>query len=325
MDEKSLELAERLTPIFFRFAVKKRDEFVKRKGKFVHYTSAENAIKIAKSKEVWLRSARAMNDFMEVEHGYQYLRNFFQKDQFKNRKFLYDVVDTFCKGAAQEAIKKFDESWLSILYDTYLSCFSEHDEDENDFGRLSMWRAYGRSSVGVGIVLNSAPFMLKTNASGVFASPVSYLSEERFQSALLETIEGFADEREFLSSVPRLHIVYSLFAMLLFAAVCSKHPGFSEEREWRAVSVPKLYSAKTLTSSIETISGVPQLVYRFPLRDQPEVGLIGLEIPALVDRVIIGPSNFPVPVLNAIVASLAEAGVKDAAKKVVVSNIPLRT
>ena len=82
---------------------------------------------------------------------------------------------------------------------------------------------------------------------------------------------------------------------------------------------------KVLEMGIETISGVPQPLYKVPLSDKPEEGLIGIEIPAFVDRIIIGPSSFPTPIFDAFVATLTAAGVRDAFSRVVISNIPLRT
>jgi len=103
MNTQALEIADRLKEIFFPFAVERTNELVKRKGRFVHYTSAANAINIFNSKQVWLRSARSMNDFMEVEHGFEYLLDYFQKNENKNRQALYDASDAFCKGAAESS------------------------------------------------------------------------------------------------------------------------------------------------------------------------------------------------------------------------------
>ena len=60
--------------------------------------------------------------------------------------------------------------------------------------------------------------------------------------------------------------------------------------------------------SIETIRGVPQPVYKFSLRNIPAAApterLEGIEIPQLVERVIIGPTQYPTAVCEAIVESL---------------------
>ena len=138
-------------------------------------------------------------------------------------------------------------------------------------------------------------------------------------------LERMIAEKEFLATVPRETIVGSLFSMLLFGSTCSKHPGFREEREWRVIAVPKIFPSQVLSSDVETIDGVPQLVFKVPLRDIPDQGLVGVEVPAFVEKVIIGPSNFPLPIFDAFVATLERAGVSNAASKVIVSNIPLRT
>ena len=315
----------RLNRIFFPFATEQAQKIKARNGRFVHYTSAESAMKILSSKQFWLRSAKSMNDFMEVEHGFDYLLNFFQMEDNKNRKLFYDVIDDLFPGAAEQAIKLFDQWLPTVRYSTYLACFSEHDDDEDVFGRLSMWRAYGRSSVGVAIVLNNAPFFLDAEGPNIFASPVSYLSEEKFHASLHTIINSMSLEKEFLKTIPREKIVGIIFSMLLFASVCSKHPGFREEREWRVIAVPKIFPSKVLESGVETISGVPQPVYKVPLRDNPQEGLVGVEIPVFLDRIIIGPSSYPLPVFDAFVATLEVAGVAEANSKVVISDIPLRT
>ena len=235
------ETDKRLQSIFFPFAREQTEILRGRNGRFVHYTSAENAIKILKSKQFWLRSAKSMNDFLEVEHGFDHLLSFFQAEENKNRKLFYDVLDECVAGAAEHGIKMFDEMTSKIRYGTYLACFSEHDDDEDSFGRLSMGRAYGRSSVGVAIVFNSAPFFLESSALNIFASPVSYLSQDKFHAGLHEIIQRISAEKSFLRTVPRENIVNNIFAMLLFASVCSKHAGFREEREWRVIAVPEVF------------------------------------------------------------------------------------
>jgi hypothetical protein len=66
------------------------------------------------------------------------------------------------------------------------------------------------------------------------------------------------------------------------------------------------------------VQGVPQPVYKIPLKDIPEAGLFGTTIPDLIDRNIIRP------ILEAFADLLGEAGVADPYKKIFVSHIPLR-
>jgi hypothetical protein len=47
------------------------------RAKFVHYTTAEAALSIIRSKRLWMRNATCMADYSEVTHGYRYLTGAF--------------------------------------------------------------------------------------------------------------------------------------------------------------------------------------------------------------------------------------------------------
>lgn len=79
-----------------------------------------------------------------------------------------------------------------------------------------------------------------------------------------------------------------------------------------------------MVKEIETVGGTPQPVYKIPLRDIPEAGLYGLNIPDLVDRVIIGPTRYPLATAEAFTSLMADAGVEAPEKKISLSHIPLR-
>jgi hypothetical protein len=65
-------------------------------------------------------------------------------------------------------------------------------------------------------------------------------------------------------------------------------------------------------------------VYKIPLRDWPEDGLVGLAIPSFLNRVIIGPTQLPGTLYSTFYKVLTEAGVADVEKKLCISDIPLR-
>lgn len=75
---------------------------------------------------------------------------------------------------------------------------------------------------------------------------------------------------------------------------------------------------------IEVVQGVPQPVYKIPLKDIPEAGLFGITIPALIDRIIIGPTRDPLAIVEEFADLLAKADVEEPYKKIFVLNIPLR-
>src|SRR6266850_3009757 len=54
--------------------------------RFVHYTSAEAALKIIKTKRMWMRNTTCMSDYKEVQHGFELLNKFFS-DESKKKQF----------------------------------------------------------------------------------------------------------------------------------------------------------------------------------------------------------------------------------------------
>ena len=263
-----------------------------------------------------------MNDFTEVEHGFEYLCKFFSNDEFK--RAFYDALDGCGEGIAQNTLDLFDVWWNSIRTNTYITCISEHDAKEDNDGRLSMWRAYGQGSVGVAVVMNGAVFGSSTDVLRAYTSPVSYLTQEDFHEEIHKVVENIKQKQNLLRTLSRDTIVGLAYNTLLFSVTCSKHPGFHEEREWRVIHTPEQMVSRILIKSTEIIRGIPQNIYKIPLKNIPEADLIGIEIPELINRIIIGPSEFPGAIYDAFVAVLNDAGVDDANSKVVVSGIPLR-
>jgi len=157
----------------------------------------------------------------------------------------------------------------------------------------------------------------------IFLSPAGYLGSIEGEIAnILGNIETNID---FLRAIPRDLLVTGIFMMLTMAAVSLKHPGFHEEREWRVVHLPKQYPSSFITSSVEIIGGVPQSVFKLPLKQNEEPESAIMALPRLIDKVIVGPSSFPGPVAAAFISALKEIGIEDAENRVVVSDIPLRT
>ena len=72
------------------------------------------------------------------------------------------------------------------------------------------------------------------------------------------------------------------------------------------------------------IGGTPQPIYKIPLQNVPEEGLVGVEIPELLERIIIGPTEYPLAIREAFETLLADAGVDDPASLIRVSDLPLR-
>ncbi|MCO5060248.1 MAG: DUF2971 domain-containing protein [Rhizobiaceae bacterium] len=261
-----------------------------------------------------------MNDFMEIEHGASCLANAWRSktgDRFKA------LVEGMFEGVADELAKLVDGWVPSFRADTFITCLSEHDDGEDDLGRLSMWRAYGGSS-GVAVVLNPTVFLGTSDALPALTSPVSYLSHAAFEHEFGKVTDNIAANRDGLLRDGRQELINRLFHCFRLAVLCTKHQGFAEEREWRIVYAPMLHNSDRIEASVQLINGVPQIVHSIPFKDYPDEGLVGAELSKLINRVIIGPTEFPSQLRLAMVSLLTEAGVTNAVDKVVCSTIPLR-
>jgi hypothetical protein len=312
---------ERFAKIFFPEASKRMAEVKARKTRFVHYTSADSAMGILKNRELWMRNSSCMNDYREIMHGLESLRAAYDaSDSGKRlRKSLNDVFDEI----TTEIEERYNQ-WVPVFEsETYLTCISEHNDDEDALGRLSMWRSYGESS-GVAIVLNQEAFFSDSSILGFYSSPVGYLDKKSFGLVLDDVAQNVDAHACELKSLGRSEIVEIVTRMFMFAALSAKHPGFKEEREWRVIYSPRFMKSDVLTKTIQSVHGVPQIVYKIPLKNLPDQGLKGLEPRELINRVIIGPSQYPSALHQAFVELLAQAGVSDPESKVCVSNTPLR-
>lgn len=153
---------------------------------------------------------------------------------------------------------------------------------------------------------------------------MAYFSDAELSQELQRVLQNVRENRDALRQMPRQIIIGAIFYMLVSAVVCLKHDGFHEEREWRLVHSPKRMPSKFMQSSIETVAGVPQHIYKIPIGGGPPDELNEIKIENLLDRVIIGPSPYPWAMYEAFVSALTDAGVSDAGKKVFVSGIPIR-
>jgi hypothetical protein len=323
LSQEQLDLAVRLEGIFMPYARAQRDVFLRDPdARFVHYTSAESAIKIIKSKRIWMRNTNCMADYREVQHGFDILNSFFSNEA--NRKAFIDTLDTCAPGAAIEAIDVFQKTWGDIRFDIYITCVSEHDKNEDLHGRLSMWRAASGNAVRVGMVFKIPKFSQASLALNLLFSPVAYLSEESAHKVVADVIANVAKDRELLSGLDRSHIVTQIFMMLLAGVVCLKHEGFHEAREWRAIYAPNRWPSQFMESSTEVIVGVPQIVYKIPLDATVSESLADLDLSSILERLIVGPSPYPWPIYEAFVAELNKLGIEDAQNRVRVSGIPIR-
>ena len=150
---------------------------------------------------------------------------------------------------------------------------------------------------------------------------MSYLEKDDLHSESNTIIERIEENQMFLRSIDPDKLSDHIFTMLLVNVMCLKHQGFQEEREWRIFYSPKLWPSTLVEQEIVVIGSVPQIVHKLPLDRNYSTNL---EFANIFDRVIIGPSEYPIIQLNAFVHALKKIGIHDAENRVFVSGIPIR-
>src|ERR1700730_18508933 len=190
---EQFEFYRKLEGIFMPQATRQREDIYRRQVvsgavadslKFVHYTSAEAALKIINSKRLWMRNTTCMTDYREVQHGFGILQKFFS-DKPKTAQFI-QALDVCVPVAAAEAIGAFNRWWGSgeIPLCTYIASISEHDVREDSHGRLSMWRACGGNTPRVAMVL-TIPWMSGVgDVLSLMFSPVAYVTEDEAHAVI---------------------------------------------------------------------------------------------------------------------------------------------
>lgn len=312
---------EKLNEIFFPYATPKIEKARESQNiDFVHYTSAEAAKAILESGEWWMRHSSTMNDFQEIRHGLNCLK----KGRDAHLESLNNLLNNVSPGIV-ERLERDLPRWVRMFSDdTFITSFSEHHRNkEDEFGRLSMWRAYG-GAASVAIILNKQTFLGVSNLLKIYGSPVGYLNEGDFVEEFKHLINSLSKHIDFLRQQPQEELYRFMFNVYRFAILCTKHPGFSEEKEWRIVHSPSNDLDSPLRTKVVPVNGIPQPIRVVPLQDELIVKA-GMGIANVVDRILIGPTQYPEAMRKAFVAILERAGIPDSENKVSVSNIPLRT
>lgn len=294
--------------------------------RFVHYTAASTALSIIKGDEtgyrsMWLHPANSMNDFSEIEWGQHCLTETLKDVLLAER--LQRVLDTFEGGMTDRLFTEMAAERQSIASETYLLSLSLHDRIHARTGLLSMWRAYG-GSPNVCMVFNTQPFITQQFAYELTLSPVMYGGPAEFHSHFEEIV--FCLEREALGMriLPPIVVRENVKRALGFAVNSTKHPGFSEEREWRVIFHKGGYRSAP-PKRIIIKGGAEQTIYEVPFTSIPEKHVYGAEISHAVDRVVIGPAAKPFHLVSQFIEAMSNANFTLPEQRASWCEIPLRT
>jgi hypothetical protein len=288
LSQQDRDQLTRLMSVFYPETTRRRAAMYDNGERVVHYTSAESAMKIISSETMWLRNTNCMADYTEVALGFSYLQRYFA-DQTRLQRFI-DAINLCYPNLGNDAIAHVNQWMPEIRANTYITSVSEHDPKEDDIGRLSMWRAFGQVATARAAIVMNVPDPWEAEGLHLTLAPVEYVTAyEEIEAKLERVIRDVTANVSFLQSFPRERVQLVTFGLLTTIAVCTKHVGYKEEREWRAIYLPNYWPSEVIKPSTQTIGGIPQVVYEVPLKEDPANEVNGMGIPALVNRIIIGP------------------------------------
>lgn len=295
-------------------------------ARFAHYTSAAVAMSIIQSKpedrSLWLRNATEMNDFSEIEFGRHCLEMTF-RDEVLATKFKY-AVQKISPPMLQQIASALDQEAPRIKANTYLLSLAQHDLQEQESGILSMWRAYG-GDANVCLIFKPGPFITDQTAYDVSVHPVAYGGVPEFSEKFSQICDRMLEKVDELKQIDPELVWFNIKRAIDFMVLSTKHPSFVEEKEWRIIyRAPDPPAIPDVPSKIVCVNGIVQKVFYLPMVNIPDKGVHGAELHQILERIIIGPTPNPALVCGAFAELLSQAGIEDAANRVLFSGVPLR-
>jgi hypothetical protein len=155
---------------------------------------------ILRDKNIWMRASSCMNDVSEVRYGLERLWKTYRESNAG--KQFRSVLNGIFPGSIEEIEKRFNGWTPELFTNTFLTCFSEHRDEEDYHGRLSMWRAYGKAA-GIALVIKNSVLLEPADGLGAYSSPVAYLNDRQFEERFAQVTENVSSETEFLRTKER--------------------------------------------------------------------------------------------------------------------------
>jgi hypothetical protein len=252
--------------------------------RMMHFTKHQNLINIAKEKSIWLNNSRNTNDKFEMKYGMKALEQLLSTETSDR---LWSVFDDFHTGVSDK-IKNYIEGHKGSFIDsTYIFCLSQkHDDAPN--GTFNMYRSYDAE---LAVEINPKPMGMVSSALGANTYPVIYKPENKLLDMINEIANRIIKYPEILEGLSEEEIIGYMWCVIEQTVYGTKDPYFSAEAEWRIVYTPALRDNSKMVHISQNKTGTDFDAFALPLQDYPEEGVLGLEIPKLVERVILKMSD----------------------------------
>jgi len=194
-----------------------------------HYTTAAGLLGIINGASLWATDVHFLNDAQEAIYAKEAVFKSVQKMESPTRNpshWAYEHGD-----AAHETFDRYRELTLEELandpFGVYVTCFCE----EGDL--LSQWRAYG-SEHGYAVEINVRAIQQAVRNLLLAPPTAGGVVNVRYgpDAAVAAATDAVAAVEEFNLNHPGVKAHYKALELATILATV-KHPGFSEEREWR--------------------------------------------------------------------------------------------
>jgi hypothetical protein len=287
-----------------------------------HYTSIATLERIMATNEIWFSNPLFMNDMEEMRFGI--LEG---AKAFRNHTQLKAVCDQrFPKFLSnfEFQLEHFNDKHA---LDTYVFCTSKHNIEDTD-GLLSMWRGYGGNGNGAAIVFDTSQFGITSHDGPMILDHVEYLSQSERLDWIDRKLDQLADllSKNYVSDDHLWLPAYSFFERLKVFSLFTKHRGFSEEQEWRAVYLRDRDTDNTFGSMLDYAIGRNGVEPKLKFKVTPIAGItdtdFGLE--KMVRQIILGPSVSSQLSSVSIKRMLEKNGKNLLAQRLVASTTPFR-
>ncbi|MGB6309020.1 MAG: DUF2971 domain-containing protein, partial [Steroidobacteraceae bacterium] len=252
--------------------VLEEDQFYRKQPLLAHYTSIEVLERILCNDEIWLSNPLFMNDLEEVSFG---IDN--SEPLILANSLIASVLKTPERRLRFNAEYSREVSLFrgDHVFDTYVFCMSEHPKKDDDSdGILSMWRGYGGNGSGAAVVFDASKINLVHSSAFMIAKVVYATGPER-GAWIDKTIEQFCEILK-QSALPdeKLSIAAAmLFERIKIFALFSKHRGFRQEAEWRAVYWKSRDTAGALKPYLDYFIGGGRVEPKLKLKIRPIEGV----------------------------------------------------
>ncbi len=194
-----------------------------------HYTSQAGLLGIIQSRQLWATNLLFLNDSTELNYALKLI----QKNITALKPELPSSEHHFFDSMGED-FESINSSYAQSLDGIYICSFSENDN------QLSQWRGYCPDAGGFSIGFDfrsSLHEVVKEQKFNLVKCVYDESSQELFVRKFLnEQLRNFHQEQDVFKLSSKAWNDFLTLAPVL------KHPKFEEEREWRLVSEPMLFT-----------------------------------------------------------------------------------